>query len=107
MTQERRDRIKESWFRGCENIREIRMPSEARFFVGQEVVEGDDVYEVIGYYDYFGKSPMYLTWQKTGKYASHVVGIPMHLQKEMYLLSEAHLHRKARIIRMDSYRRIY
>ena len=98
MTLQQRHNIKQEWFKGVETIREISMPNEAKFFVGQEVIHDDRVYEIVGYYDYFGKFPTYLAWCWSNGSPS---GIPLTIQDEMYLKSEAHLHPHAKIIRMN------
>lgn len=98
MTLQQRHNIKQEWFKGVEAIREIQMPNEARFFVGQEVIHNDCLYEIVGYYDYFGTLPMYLAWDWDHGSPS---GIPFTVQDEMYLKSEAHLHPHAKIVRMN------
>lgn len=98
MTLQQRCYIKQEWFKGVETIREILMPNDAKFFVGQEVIHDDRVYEIVGYYDYFGKYPMYLAWCWSNGSPS---GIPFTVQDDMYLKSEAHLHPHAKIVRMN------
>ena len=106
MTQDRRDELKQRWFSNCSNIRDIRMPSEAKFFVGQVVIHDGEELEIVGYYDYGGgKLPHYLCYQLTGKKKDYILGVPLHLQSEMFLKSEAHLHPRAKIINMWDYPR--
>ena len=104
MTQTQREIIKNDWFKGSTNIKETHMPSNARFFVGQKVVHNHQDYEVVGFYDYDGdKYPHYLCLILSGKNRFKPIGIPLTVQGEMYLKSEEHLHRTAKIINMFDY----
>ena len=105
MTQDKRNEIKEKWFDDATEIREIRMPSEAKFFVGQTVIHHGEEFEIVGFYDYFGTFPHYLTLQMTGERKYYIIGIPLHVQGDMYLKSEEHLHQQqtAKIINMWDY----
>ena len=102
MNQEQRNHIKEDWFKGVSTIRETGMPNDARFFVGQVVVHDGRYYEIVGFYDYYGTTPMYLTVEiSEGGWYGSTIGIPFAVQGEMYLKSEEYLHKRAKIIRMD------
>ena len=97
MRQEQRDEFKKQWFSDCDSIREIPMPNDAKFFVGQTVMHNGYMYEIIGYYDYYGKYPAYLAVDYD-RWLS-LTGIPFTVQDEMYLKSEEHL--RAKIVRMN------
>jgi hypothetical protein len=96
ITQEQRKEAMQIWLKDTTELRECRMPGNAKFFVGQRVIWKDTCYEVLGFYCYNdGQWPAYLMLEiYGGQHTNHLSGIPISNQFDMYLESEKSKHQR-------------
>ena len=81
LTKEEQDVIRHGWFATTSNIRRVLdKPHDAMFSVGQFIAYEDHVYEIIGYYDYFGRLPHFLA---VDMLCGYPVGLPFTVMDKM------------------------